>query len=109
VVEGQMLWEAGEPVKHAYLVSEGSLVFEEMRDDLDTPFDSGAFVCDIASMMSRRAVECGQEAEGPTTSKVSLVASSRSIVYAVDADDIMEYLDHNPGILINLIDSLVME
>mmetsp|Transcript_19375 Transcript_19375/g.24664 ORF Transcript_19375/g.24664 Transcript_19375/m.24664 type:complete len:440 (+) Transcript_19375:840-2159(+) len=43
------------------------------------------------------------------TSKVTLVAKTDCVLYCIEPEDILDYLDHNPGIFINLIDSIILE
>ena len=49
-----ILWDIGKPVKNSFLVASGSVVFEEMEQELEEPFCTGAFLCDIASMMNQK-------------------------------------------------------
>jgi len=46
---------------------------------------------------------------GIVDSKVSLVAKTDVNLYVIEFEEILDFLDQNPGIFINLIDSVVME
>lgn len=213
VKAGDVLWTQSKPALTAYLIGSGELEFLEIREELGTPFTSGAFLCNIISMLShftgekfvhsedmsgRRTKEgnektvderfnkllsnpskppdrrytgflersslSGRETEPPrrrwresfsvgdqhkrmpsflvdkkmgssasvasvnisrdsnasegtnksihpsfATSGVTLAAKTDCELFYVEPEDMIEYLEQNPGIFINLIDSLVLE
>ncbi len=116
VKAGTKLWKRNQPTQYAYLVAKGYLEFEEMREELDTPFSSGAFFCNVASIMSQHIAKDDDRSGKPSekkrkriTSRVTLVAKSDVDLYFLEGEEVLEFLDLNPGVFINLIESLVME
>lgn len=124
VSAGTRLWTKGKPATCAYLLAGGKLEVLEMRDTMGDPFRAGAFFCNIASLMSHRQVNqslnSNQEKDDRkfsrskmklkvVSSRITLVAKTDADLYYIEADDVLEFLDSNPGVFINLIDSIVME
>lgn len=117
VKKGTRLWEKGQPVKRAYLLACGQLEFHEMRQELMTPFKKGAFFISISSMMAQRLEEASDQDNGRGSkkrksliaSKLTLVAKTDADLYYIEAEDMLEFLEGNPGILIQVIESVVLE
>ncbi|GBG27927.1 cGMP-dependent 3',5'-cGMP phosphodiesterase A [Hondaea fermentalgiana] len=121
-VAGTKLWTKNQPTTCAYLLAGGKVDVMELRDSIDEPFRAGTFFCNIASLMSiRQAHQSGSSslksagalrAKGRSKivpSRISLIAKTDVDLYFIEVDDILDFLDHNPGVLINLIDSVVLE
>jgi|GEM_PF-735754 len=108
IKKGAYLWQRDQPVSRAFLVASGKLELVEMRDELETPFRIGSFFCNVPSMVSVQ--DHGRDRKKKiVTSKVSLIAITSADLYYIEAEDMLEFLDHNPGIFVNLVDTFVLE
>jgi len=103
------LWTKGEPVKISCLLSVGEMTFVEMHEELEVPFKRGAFLCDIVSILNQRMIQSGEEPDGPIEASVTLLALTDCTVYTIENDDAIDFLNKNPGVFLNLVDSLVIE
>ncbi len=123
VSAGDVLWHINKPVLRAYLVAAGELEFLELRDELVEPFKAGTFFCNISSMLVGKQLAMEADGEEPTSraplpddpaaanliSRVTLAAKTDAELYYIDAEDVLDFLDENPGVYIQLISTLAVE
>ena len=127
VSAGDVLWPINEPVLRAYLAAAGELEFLELRDELVEPFKAGTFFCNISSMLVAKQLAMEADGDEATSriplpddparvaaaanlnSRVTLVAKTDAELYYIDADDVLDFLDENPGVYIQLISTWAVE
>ncbi|MFO0555929.1 MAG: cyclic nucleotide-binding domain-containing protein [Polyangiaceae bacterium] len=92
---GETLWKSGERVDAAFLVDAGRIHVDRVSDSAS--FGSAALFADIEAMRSAhvhqssaRALEAGQ-------------------VYRIEAADLLKFLDRNPGVLLSLLGTQIVE
>lgn len=136
--EGDELWPMKPGPRNAYLLAEGELVFAEVAEVHDRPFKAGAFLCDFQSMIQNRK-SSSQNASGSTTMslnetvmptagedgvpctdsqpspqetylpRVTLVAQTDCRLYQIPWSDAYRFLEGNPGVLVQIYHSYVVE
>eukprot|EP01139_Manchomonas_bermudensis_P006220 Amastigsp_a176694_6.p2 type:complete len:143 gc:universal Amastigsp_a176694_6:1-429(+) len=99
-----VLWRAGDVGRGCYLVDTGSLVLEFPGGE--RTFGPGAFVCEMAALEAH--LRDGAEPELRHVSSLR-VASGAAEVCFITGEDILGYMERNPGMRVCLFDELWLE
>jgi CRP-like cAMP-binding protein len=96
VKANETVWRRGEIVKDVILVGEGQLHFKEMVGKDVDPFTQGCLLVDVFGLENQRE------------HALNLVALTDSKIFRIDGDDLLDFLDNNPGAFIWMRDTLVV-
>ncbi|NUP08086.1 MAG: cAMP/cGMP-dependent 3',5'-cyclic-AMP/GMP phosphodiesterase [Polyangiaceae bacterium] len=90
--EGDVLWRAGEPASYAYIIDAGRVLLE--GDEMNrTTFGPATFFADVDTM----------RAYGPHDTTAHVVEGGQA--YRMGSNDLLKFLDGNPGVLLSLMGS----
>lgn len=88
VQEKTILWKAGNKVEYGFLVVKGAFKFIQCKEAEHGTFEKGAFLGEVSSMLNNE----------PLTTTVKAV--SDGLIYVVKKDDLLAFLEKNPGLLV---------
>lgn len=93
VKAGQAVWRKGERVKDVILVGEGKFNFKELMSKDVEPFTQGALLVDVYAL------------EHKLKHPLNFVALTEGKIFRIGGDDMLDFLDNNPGAFIWMRDS----
>jgi CRP-like cAMP-binding protein len=96
IKKGEVLWKAGEPAAHAFIVDEGSIALEGTAMPLE-PFTSGAFLGEADALRDGRSVA--------TTAR----AVDDGRVFRIGRADLARFFNDNPGLLLSFLGTRFVE
>jgi len=96
VKAGALIWRKGDKVKDVILIGEGKFHFKEMQSQNIEPFVQGALLVDVFAL------------ENSHKHNLNLVALTEGKIFRIDGEDLLDFLDNNPGAFIWMRDSLVV-
>lgn len=80
------MWKLGEKANFAFIIKKGNFYFEKCPEETNDELESGAFIGEVSSIMSNSAL----------TSQV--VASRKGTIFKIFKEDLISFLNKNPGI-----------
>lgn len=86
VKKGEILWKVGDEAQFAIMISKGRFKFFGGSEDAE--FEAGAFIGEIEAMLN----------SSPTTA--SLVALTDGIIFQIERENLLAFLNSNPGLFI---------
>eukprot|EP00316_Scyphosphaera_apsteinii_P000444 CAMPEP_0119331446 /NCGR_PEP_ID=MMETSP1333-20130426/80645_1 /TAXON_ID=418940 /ORGANISM="Scyphosphaera apsteinii, Strain RCC1455" /LENGTH=917 /DNA_ID=CAMNT_0007341055 /DNA_START=129 /DNA_END=2882 /DNA_ORIENTATION=+ len=94
----QTIWRKGDKVKDVILIGEGKFQFKELlsKDNENDHFTQGALLVDVYAL------------EHKLKHQLNFAALTDGKVFRIDGDDLLEFLDNNPGAFIWMRDTLVV-
>eukprot|EP00967_Tisochrysis_lutea_P088644 scaffold125875_cov30-Tisochrysis_lutea.AAC.6 len=99
---GEVVWRKGEEVSDVVLVGDAKLAFRELaavpgaiKEDLE-PFGEGALLVNVYALENRLKHE------------LTLNAVSEGTIFRIGGEDLLDFLDNNPGAFIWMRDTLVV-
>jgi CRP-like cAMP-binding protein len=96
VEDGELLWEAGEIPKRAYLVDEAVVTLLCPEGELK-PFAMGAFVGEVDALRTG----------GPSPSSARV--TERGKLFAIDQPDLVRFFEDNPGVYLSFLGTRFVE
>ena len=97
VEAGTVVWKKDAVHDHVVLVFSGEYRFEEFQDEIRRPFTMGSLLGDVSALEEKRCL------------KVTLKCVKSGTVLVGKREEFLEFLDENPGLLVNLIHTAVLE
>ena len=96
VKPGQIIWRRGDIARDVILVGEGKFYFKELPlKDVD-PFTQGSLLVDVY------ALEHGEKHQ------LTFTSITEGQIFRIGGEDLLEFLDNNPGAFIWMRDTLVV-
>uniref|UniRef100_A0A7S0J6K5 Cyclic nucleotide-binding domain-containing protein n=1 Tax=Calcidiscus leptoporus TaxID=127549 RepID=A0A7S0J6K5_9EUKA len=96
VKAGQAVWRKGERVKDVVLVCEGKFNFKELMARDVEPFMQGALLVDVYAL------------EHKHKHQLNFVAMTDGKIFRIGGEDMLDFLDNNPGAFIWMRDSVTI-
>jgi hypothetical protein len=100
---GDVVWRRGEEVSDVVLVGDAKLAFRELasvpgaaKEDLE-PFGAGALLVNVYGLENRLRHE------------LTLTAVAEGTLFRIGGEDLLDFLDNNPGAFIWMRDTLVVQ
>jgi CRP-like cAMP-binding protein/phosphoribosyl 1,2-cyclic phosphodiesterase len=92
IAKGEVLWRAGEPALHAFIVDEGRVAVESLE-----PFHAGAFLGEVDALRDGRS--------SPSTAR----AAEDGRVFRIARVDLLRFFNENPGVLLSFLGTRFVE
>lgn len=99
---GDIVWRRGEEVSDVVLIGDARLAFRELasvpgvtKEDLE-PFEAGALLVNVYGLENRLKHE------------LTLTAVAEGTLFRIGGEDLLDFLDNNPGAFIWMRDTLVV-
>lgn len=97
VKSGTVVWRKGDKVKDVVLVGEGKFHFKEIMASRECePFTQGALLVNVYAI------------EHKHKHHLNFVALTDGVIFRIGGDDLLEFLDNNPGAFIWMRDTLAI-
>mmetsp|Transcript_700 Transcript_700/g.1415 ORF Transcript_700/g.1415 Transcript_700/m.1415 type:complete len:932 (+) Transcript_700:145-2940(+) len=96
VKAGVTVWKKGERVKDVILVGEGKFHFKELMSRDVEPFTQGALLVDVYAL------------EHKHKHQLNFVAITEGKIFRIGGEDMLDFLDNNPGAFIWMRDSVAI-
>jgi len=97
VKSGTVVWRKGDKVKDVVLVGEGKFHFKEIMASRECePFTQGALLVNVYAI------------EHKHKHQLNFVALTDGVIFRIGGDDLLEFLDNNPGAFIWMRDTLAI-
>ena len=82
------MWKSGEQAKFGFLVIKGSFKFHGCKEAEHAPFENGAFIGECNAMINSEPLT--------TTAK----AVTDGLIFAIKKEDLLGFLEKNPGLMV---------
>ena len=87
-----MLWQVGDKVSFAFIVKKGGVKFINCDLEKNDELENGSFVGDVRAMVE------------DTCSQISVMATRKSIIYKLYREELLNFLNLNPGLAMLFLD-----
>ena len=88
VKKDEYMWKVGDEAKFAFMISKGSFKFANCSESELGEFVTGVFIGEIEAMINN------------TPLTTSIYACADGIIFKIEKDDLMAYLNRNPGLFV---------
>lgn len=87
IKKNQILWKVGEEAQFALMISKGRFKFIDCQET-DIEFETGVFIGEIEALLNS------------TPLTTSLIALTDGIIFQIGKDNLLSFLNCNPGLFI---------
>lgn len=88
VEKGQLMWSVGDKAMFAFIVKKGNFEFIDCPESELDEFESGSFIGEVMAITNN----------SPLTT--SVVAARKGKIFKIFKEDLISFLNKNPGILL---------